>query len=156
MADRQERHSPSGSAQTTNECPAQAPRRLALPSLASLRLGYRNIAGFCFFQSFHVATPSRSLSIRLPKRRGHPLRSASKPCVRLVASHGSSSMRSVVTDTFRFVFGMPLVVAVAMKSTFVAEFFLATFTFWGEMIDFYLIFLPKEQFTPSAFALLFL
>src|SRR6266567_8068576 len=73
--------------------------------------------------------------IGLPKRRGHPLRSASKPCVRLVASHGSSSMRSVVTDTFRFVFGMPLVVAVAMKSTFVAEFFIATFTFWGEMID---------------------
>jgi hypothetical protein len=65
-------------------------------------------------------------------------------------------MQSVVTDTFRFVFGMPLVVAVAMQSTFVAEFFIATFTFWGEMIDFDLIFLPKEQFTPSAFALLFL
>ncbi len=37
MAFRQERHSPSGSAQTTNECLAQAPRRLALPRLASLR-----------------------------------------------------------------------------------------------------------------------
>src|SRR6266568_1592 len=37
MAFRQERHSPSGSAQTTNECLAQAPRRLALPRVASLR-----------------------------------------------------------------------------------------------------------------------
>src|SRR5260370_30455430 len=35
----------------------------------------------------------------LPKRRGRPLRSAPKPCVRLVASHGSSRMQSVVTDT---------------------------------------------------------
>src|SRR5258708_36015859 len=44
MADRQERHSPSGSAQTTNECPAQAPRRLALPRLASLRLALLRVA----------------------------------------------------------------------------------------------------------------
>ena len=65
-------------------------------------------------------------------------------------------MQSVVTDTFRFVFGMPLVVAVTVQSTFVAEFFITTCTFWGDMIDFYLICLSKEQFTPSAFALLFL
>ena len=65
-------------------------------------------------------------------------------------------MRSVVTDTLRFVFGMPLVVAVSVKSTLVAEFFTATLTFWGDMIDFYLILLPKEQFTPAAFSLLFL
>jgi hypothetical protein len=65
-------------------------------------------------------------------------------------------MRSVVTDTLGFVFGMPLVVAVAVKSTFVAEFFTTLLTFWGDMIDFDLIFLPKEQFTPSALSLLFL
>ena len=65
-------------------------------------------------------------------------------------------MRSVVTDTLRFVFGMPLVVAVSMQSTLVAEFFTTTLTFWGDMIDFYLILLPKEKFTPSAFSLLFL
>ena len=65
-------------------------------------------------------------------------------------------MWSVVTDTLRFVFGMPLVVAVSVKSPLVAEFFPATLTFWGDMIDFYLILLPKEQFTPSAFCLLFL
>ena len=37
--------------------------------------------------------------LTLPKRRGRPLRSASKPCVRLVTSHGSSRMRSMVIDT---------------------------------------------------------
>src|SRR5258708_30753973 len=105
---------------------------------------------------FHVCAPCLRMSRWLPKRRGRPLRSASKPCVRLVASHGSSSMRSVVTGTFRFVFGMPLVVAVSMKSTLVAEFFTTTLTFWGDMIDFYLFLLPEEQSTPSAFSLLFL
>jgi hypothetical protein len=65
-------------------------------------------------------------------------------------------MRSVVIDTLRLVFGMPLVVAVAVKNTLVAEFITATLTFWGDMINFYLILLPKEQFTPSAFSLLFL
>ena len=65
-------------------------------------------------------------------------------------------MRSVVTGTFRFVFGMPLVVAVSMKSTLVAEFFTTTLTFWGDMIDFYLFLLSKEQSTPSAFSLLYL
>src|SRR2546425_10463394 len=92
----------------------------------------------------------------LPKRRGRPLRSASKPCVRLVASHGSSSMRSVVTDTLRFVFGMPLVVAVAVKSTLFAEFFTPPLPCWGGMIDFYFILLPKKEFTPAAFSFLFL
>ena len=65
-------------------------------------------------------------------------------------------MRSVVTDTLCFVFGMPLVVAVPVKGPFVTEFFPTALTFWGNMIDFYLILLPKEQFTPAAFALLFL
>jgi len=51
---------------------------------------------------------------------------------------------------------MPLVVTVAVKSKLVAEFFTATLTFWGDMIDFYLVLLPKEKFTPSAFSLLFL
>ena len=63
-------------------------------------------------------------------------------------------MRSVVTDTLRFVFGMPLVVAVPVKSKLVAEFFTTTLAFWGNMINFYLIFLSKEKFTPSAFSLL--
>ena len=42
---------------------------------------------------------SATLNDALPKRRGRPLRSAPKPCVRLVASHGSSRMQSVVIDT---------------------------------------------------------
>src|SRR6266571_6250186 len=92
----------------------------------------------------------------LPKRRGRPLRSASKPCVRLVTSHGSSILRSVVIDALRFVFRMPLVVTVAVKGTFVTEFFTTAFTFRGDMVDLYVIFLPEVKFTPAAFSLLFL
>ena len=76
--------------------------------------------------------------------------------MRLVASHGSSRMRSVVSDTFRFVFGVPLVVAVSVKGQLVAQFLTAPFTFRGDMIDLDLIFLSKEEFTPAAFPLLFL
>jgi hypothetical protein len=54
------------------------------------------------------------------------------------------------------VFGMLLVVAMSVKSELVAEFFTATFPFWGDMIYFDLVLLPKEKFTPSAFCLLFL
>jgi tRNA uridine 5-carbamoylmethylation protein Kti12 len=92
----------------------------------------------------------------LPKRRGRPLRSASKPCVRLIASHGSSSMWSVVIDTLCFVFGMPLVVTVSVKGNLVAEFFTTALTFRSDMIDLDVIFPLQEQSTPSAFSLLFL
>jgi glycine/D-amino acid oxidase-like deaminating enzyme len=60
------------------------------------------------------------LANALPKRRGRPLRSASKPCVRLVTSHGSSTLRSIVIDTLRDMFCVPLVMAVAVKRTLVA------------------------------------
>ena len=47
-----------------------------------------------------VSVPDQPFTfLVLPKRRGCPLRSAPKPCVRLVASHGSSRVRSVVSDT---------------------------------------------------------
>src|SRR5215469_11346122 len=92
----------------------------------------------------------------LPKRRGHPLRSASKPCVRLVASHGSSILRSIVIDTLCFVFHVPLVMAMAVERELVAEFFSTTLTLRGDMINFYLILTSEEQSTPAAFPLLFL
>ena len=92
----------------------------------------------------------------LPKRKGHPFRSAPKPCMRLITSHSSSRMWSVVIDTLRHAFRMPLVVAVSVKCHFVAHFFTATLTFRGDVIHLNLIFVSKEQFTPSAFSLLFL
>jgi hypothetical protein len=64
----------------------------------------------------------------LPKRRGRPLRSATKPCVRLVTSHGSSILRSVVIDTLRFVVCMPLVMAVLVKGKLITEFLSTTHT----------------------------
>ena len=51
---------------------------------------------------------------------------------------------------------MPLVVAMSVKSELVAEFFTAALAFWSDMINLYLILIPKEKFTPSAFSLLFL
>ena len=54
------------------------------------------------------------------------------------------------------VFGMPLVMTMPVKGKLVAEFFTATFAFWGDMINFDLIFIAEEKFTPSAFSLLFL
>ena len=51
---------------------------------------------------------------------------------------------------------MPLVMTMPVKCPFVTEFFTATLAFWDDMINFYLILLPKEKFTPSAFSLLFL
>ena len=51
---------------------------------------------------------------------------------------------------------MPLVVTMSVKSELVAEFFTAALAFWGDMIDFDLVLLPKEKFTPAAFSLLFL
>jgi hypothetical protein len=51
---------------------------------------------------------------------------------------------------------MPLVVTMSVKGKLVAEFFTAALTFWGDMINFDLILLPEEKFTPSAFSLLFL
>src|SRR5262249_5048688 len=92
----------------------------------------------------------------LPKRRGRPLRSATKPCVRLIASHGSSMLRSVVIDTLRFVACMPLVVAVSVESSLVAELLTATHTTRDHMVDLNVIFRPEIQATPSAFSLLFL
>ncbi len=51
---------------------------------------------------------------------------------------------------------MPLVVAVSVKGQLVAEFLTATLAFWGDVINFNLILVPEEEFTPSAFSLLFL
>jgi hypothetical protein len=51
---------------------------------------------------------------------------------------------------------MPLVMAMSVKRSLVTEFFTTALTFWGEMINFYLIFIPEEEFAPSAFSLLFL
>ncbi len=51
---------------------------------------------------------------------------------------------------------MPLVVAVSVKGQLVAEFLPATFAFRGDVINFNLILVPEEKFTPSAFSLLFL
>jgi len=51
---------------------------------------------------------------------------------------------------------MPLIVAVSVNRALVAHFFTATLTFRGDVINLNLIFIPKEQFTPSAFSLLFL
>jgi len=44
----------------------------------------------------------------------------------------------------------------SVKGKLVAEFFTAALAFWGDMINFDLILLPEEKFTPSAFSLLFL
>ncbi len=65
-------------------------------------------------------------------------------------------MRSFVIDTLRHAFRMPLIVAVSVNRALVAHFFTATLTFRGDVINLNLIFIPKEQFTPSAFSLLFL
>src|SRR5436853_1021593 len=90
----------------------------------------------------------------LPKRRGHPLRSASKPCVRLVTSHGSSILWSIVIDTFHFPSGMSLIMTVPMKRTFIAQIFSTAFAFRGDVVNFYLIVTAKEKFTPATFSLL--
>jgi hypothetical protein len=92
----------------------------------------------------------------LPKRRGRPLRSAPEPCMRLVVSHGSSILRSIVIETLLCVFRVPLVVTMSGKSTFVAEFFTTAFTFRGDMVNLDLITVLEEKFTPSAFSLLLL
>ena len=65
-------------------------------------------------------------------------------------------MRSVVSDTLCFVFGMPLVVTMTVKSKLVAEFLTATFTFRRDMVNLDEIVFSEEEFTPSAFSLLFL
>jgi hypothetical protein len=54
------------------------------------------------------------------------------------------------------VFRVPLVVTMAMKRKLVAKFFTTAFTFRGDMVDLYLIFIPEEKFAPAAFSLLFL
>jgi len=51
---------------------------------------------------------------------------------------------------------MPLVVTMAVKRTFVAQFFTTAFTFRGDMVNFDLIFISEEKSTPAAFSLLFL
>src|SRR5712692_3885193 len=88
--------------------------------------------------------PRRSCKRQLlPKRRGCHLSSAPKQCGQLLVIHP-------------VVFGMPLVVTMSVKGKLVAEFFIAALAFWGDMINFDLILLPEEKFTPSAFSLLFL
>ncbi len=90
--------------------------------------------GYWSRRSAHWA-PVRKM---LPNRRGRPLRSASKPCVRLVASHGSSILWSSV------------------ESRLVAELLTATQATRDHMVDLNVIFLPKVQATPPTFSLLFL
>src|SRR5215472_6935236 len=51
---------------------------------------------------------------------------------------------------------MPLIVAVPMKSIFVAEFVPSACAFGNDVIDFYVILIFEKQFTPTAFSLLFL
>ena len=51
---------------------------------------------------------------------------------------------------------MPLVVAVSVKSVFVAEFFSSTFAPGEKVIHFNELPLPKEESTPPTFSLLFL
>jgi len=41
-----------------------------------------------------------------------------------------------------------------MECAFIAQFFSTSFTFWGNVIDFYQVSILKEEFTPSAFSLL--
>jgi len=76
--------------------------------------------------------------------------------MRLVTSHGSSILRSIVIDTLRCVFRVPLVVTMAVKRKLVAEFFTTAFTFRGDMVNLDLISILEEKFTPPAFSLLFL
>lgn len=51
---------------------------------------------------------------------------------------------------------MSLIMAMAMKRKFVAQFFPSTEMFGENVINFYLISVSEEEFTPSAFPLLFL
>ena len=51
---------------------------------------------------------------------------------------------------------MPLIMAVPMKRTFVAEFIPAACAFGNDVIDLYVILICEEEFTPTAFPLLFL
>jgi hypothetical protein len=51
---------------------------------------------------------------------------------------------------------MPLVVTMAVKRKLVAQFFTTSFTFRGDMVNFYLITIPEEKSAPAAFSLLFL
>ena len=46
--------------------------------------------------------------------------------------------------------------AMSMECEFIAQFFSTSFTFGGNVIDFYQISILKEEFTPAAFSLLFL
>ena len=51
---------------------------------------------------------------------------------------------------------MPLVVAMSVKGKLIAEFFSTPLTLGSDMIDLDEIVVPKGEFTPSAFSLLFL
>jgi hypothetical protein len=59
------------------------------------------------------------------------------------------------TETTRRV-GMSLIMAMAMERTFVAQFFPSTKVFGENVINFSLISVSEEEFTPSALSLLFL
>ena len=143
---------------TRSLCSPETYRHLQDPTRSVKLLYFCTLClAICLSTSSTACSLGKQAILRpLPKRRGRPLRSASKPCVRLVTSHGSSILRSVVIDALRFVFRMPLVVTVAVKGTFVTEFFTTAFTFRGDMVDLYVIFLPEEKLTPLAFSLLFL
>jgi hypothetical protein len=54
------------------------------------------------------------------------------------------------------VFGMPLIMTMSVKRTFVTEFFTSALAFWGDMINVYVILISEEKITPSTFSLLFL
>lgn len=59
-------------------------------------------------------------------------------------------------DTCLGTSSVPLVVAVPMECTFVAQFFPTSFAFWSDMVDFDFISIFEEQFAPTAFPWLFL
>ena|SRR5712671_4310 len=92
---------------------------------------------------------------KLPKRRSRPLRSAPKPCLK-VSLHTAPQECGRLLLIHSVVFGMPLIMTVSVKCTFVTEFFTSALAFWGDMINVYVILISEEKITPSAFSLLFL
>jgi len=93
--------------------------------------------------------------VPLPKRRSRPLRSAPKPCLK-VSLHTAPQECGRLLLIHSVVFGMPLIMTVSVKCTFVTEFFTSALAFWGDMINVYVILISEEKITPSAFSLLFL
>ena len=62
----------------------------------------------------------------------------------------------LVMDTWLGTSGVPLIVAVSMKSHFVTHFFSPSLASWSEMVDFNVVLVFEEESTPTALSLLFL